>query len=175
MTFKKLDLINFLPSSKRLTYKILSIDDLSSFGSLAGNSYIREYLMEGMEVTTDDCLKWIDESNKLFKEKNVGLYLVYENDSLVGYAGFSRAHERIEDIEVLFAFPKKHSGKGFATEVCGALVHLFKSNLRNVKLVAVAHPKNTASVHVLKKCGFVSIDSSDGDLSHLLHFEQQGP
>ncbi|EQC46695.1 acetyltransferase (GNAT) domain protein [Bacteriovorax sp. DB6_IX] len=81
--------------------------------------------MEGMEVTTDDCLQWIDESNKLFEEKKVGLYLVYENDLLVGYAGFSRAHERIDDIEVLFAFSKNHSGKGFATEVCGALVQFF--------------------------------------------------
>ncbi|WP_034722496.1 GNAT family N-acetyltransferase [Bacteriovorax sp. DB6_IX] len=125
MTFKKLESINFLPSSKRLTYKMISLDDISSFESLARNSYIREYLMEGMEVTTDDCLQWIDESNKLFEEKKVGLYLVYENDLLVGYAGFSRAHERIDDIEVLFAFSKNHSGKGFATEVCGALVQFF--------------------------------------------------
>ncbi|EQC46697.1 hypothetical protein M901_1944 [Bacteriovorax sp. DB6_IX] len=45
--------------------------------------------------------------------------------------------------------------------------------MRNIKLIAVAHPENTASVQVLKKCGFVSIDSNDGDLSHLLHFELQ--
>jgi RimJ/RimL family protein N-acetyltransferase len=127
--------------------------------------------MEGMDVSREDCLEWIKASTELFKEKAVGLYLVYQEGSIVGYAGFSKAHEGIGNIEVLFAFPKEHSGKGLATEVCSALLEASSSYLQNSRVVAVAHPENIASVKVLKKCGFVPTESNDGDLSHLLHFE----
>lgn len=160
----------FLPRSKRFTYKKLSLSDLPYFESLARNSHIRQYLMEGMDVSSEDCLGWVKASTELFKERAVGLYLVFQEGSLIGYAGFNKAHEGLDDIEVLFAFTKEHSGKGFATEVCSALLDASCSYLKNTKIIAVAHPENIASVKVLKKCGFVSTASGDGDLSHLLHF-----
>jgi RimJ/RimL family protein N-acetyltransferase len=127
--------------------------------------------MEGMDVTREDCLEWIKASSELFKEKAVGLYLIYQEGSIVGYAGFSKAHEGINNIEVLFAILKEYSGKGLATEVCSALLEASSTYLKNSRVVAVAHPENIASVKVLKKCGFVPSDSTDGELSHLLHFE----
>ncbi len=173
MSTMKSDTQHFFPISKRLTYKKLSLSDLYCFESLACNSHIRQYLMEGMDVSREDCLEWIKASTELFKEKAVGLYLVYQKGSIVGYAGFSKAHEGMDSIEVLFALPKEHSGKGFATEICSALLEASNSYLKNIRVVAVAHPENIASVKVLKKSGFVPTGPNAGDLSHLLHFELQ--
>lgn len=58
-------------------------------------------------------------------------------------------------------FPKKHWGKGYATEAYKSVIdELFRSGF--TKIIAVHHVDNLASGRVMQKCGmsFVGYDKS---------------
>ncbi len=56
--------------------------------------------------------------------------------------------------ELGFMIVRRFWGKGFATEVAGRLIHYVLEDLRFPAVNALAHPANSASIHVLTKLGF---------------------
>ncbi|MNT63358.1 Acetyltransferase (GNAT) family protein [compost metagenome] len=91
-------------------------------------------------------------------------------DEVIGYCGFMNTHPPSRDLDIVYAFPTKYTGKGYATEVCKALVELAKASKFDGGISAVVNPENKASIKVLEKCGFVSEGFCIGDLNHLLKY-----
>lgn len=63
--------------------------------------------------------------------------------------------------EIGYVLSKKHWGKGYATEVCKAVIdELFRNGF--TKIIAAHHVDNPASGRVMEKCGmsFIGYDKS---------------
>ncbi|QHT68263.1 GNAT family N-acetyltransferase [Rhodocytophaga rosea] len=75
-----------------------------------------------------------------------------ESGTLIGLALLKKL-EPTEEIEVGYRFHRSYWGKGFATEVCKALVEYGFTQVGLKKIVGITHPDNLASQKVLKKCG----------------------
>lgn len=156
--------------SPRLFYHPISEEDFDDLYALTKNEHVREFLMEGLEISPEECKELILKSRILFAADGVGLYLIKEKDTFVGYCGFMEPHDPSKYLDVVYAFPEKFTGKGFATEACKALIDLAARSKLKRPLTAVVHPQNRASIHVLEKCGFNHTGAAPGELSHLLRY-----
>ena len=97
----------------------------------------------------------------------LGVWIVYErgSDDPIGRAVLRHLHlDGYGEIETGYAFYQPYWGRGFATEITRACLTLGFEQLHCVSIVAVTTPENTASQHVLYKCGF-TLDR---------HFERDG-
>jgi len=63
--------------------------------------------------------------------------------------------------ELSYGFRRDRWGRGYATEAARACVSHGFEELGVTKIVADVDPANTASVHVLEKCGFARVGELD--------------
>ena len=76
----------------------------------------------------------------------------------VGFAGFLRCdYLDVDDFEFGFALHENLWAKGYATEIGRAQIAYGFTNLCALRLLAVAHPQNAASLRVLEKIGMKSL------------------
>ena len=158
------------PSSSRLTYKCLSVADLEVFSDLVQDSHVREFLMEGMELSPDECKDFITKSQSLQEKYSLGFYLIVWSDKVIGYCGFMDTHPASADLDVVYAFPMKYTGQGFATEVCKALLVLAAKVQFPADITAVVNLENKPSIKVLEKCQFKNEGFCEGELNHLIKY-----
>jgi ribosomal-protein-alanine N-acetyltransferase len=165
---------DLLPSAPRLDFKLLRHEQLALFYNLALDPHVRKFLMEGQEMTEEECYNLISSSEAIHARTGLGLYLVYAGGKLIGYAGFMNTHPPSSDVDIIFAFAKDHTRQGFGSEACEALVKYFRSSKFADSLMAVVHPKNTASIKILEKNHFAREGSAGGDLGHLFQYRLTG-
>lgn len=156
-----------LPVCPNLTFKKIVREDLQDFLVLVRDPHVKEFLLEGLEVSDEEGIAWIAEADNLQNELGLGLYLVYEKTQLLGYCGYTKAHAAPDVIDIVYAFPKKYSGKGLASKVCAALVKLAQEVSPQTPLSAVVNPFNYPSMRVLEKNGFKFRGPGFGELNHL--------
>lgn len=159
-----------IPTSPRLSYKLISMDDLATFSKLAQDHHVREFLMEGFELSTEECQDLISAGLELHNQHGLGIYLISNQNEIIGYCGFMHTNPRSQDLDVVYAFLKDHTGKGYATEACKALTKLAKDLNFPGEITAVVNPENKPSIKVLEKCGFVNQGFCEGDLNHLIKY-----
>ena len=60
----------------------------------------------------------------MFAEFSLGLWLVDEasGDDAIGFCGYWTFAELGPDLQLLYAFTKRHTGRGYATEAATALI-----------------------------------------------------
>ena len=106
-----------------------------------------------------------------YREDNPGLggFVVelLENQQYIGNAILRHVEYKPgNDLEVGYALLPDCWGKGYATEITRALVAYAQENFGARRLVAFTAPENTASNHVLEKCGFRNVglaQTADGE------------
>lgn len=74
------------------------------------------------------------------------------DQAYLGYCGM-RYHEQLQCMELLYGFPIKHWGKGYASEAAKAALGFGCNVLYLLKIIAFANPLHLATQHVLKKIG----------------------
>lgn len=75
-------------------------------------------------------------------------------------------------LEVGYELHPDHWGRGFATELCGALVELASTLFPGETLAAIIAPENVASRIVLERCGFVETGSGTDEHGAFVSFER---
>lgn len=77
-----------------------------------------------------------------------------ETGELIGDTGVNEVEGNLDEVEIGYGICKKHSGKGYATEVLGAMSEFIVETFRiNVLYGRVMHGNN-ASIRVLEKNGY---------------------
>jgi ribosomal-protein-alanine N-acetyltransferase len=82
------------------------------------------------------------------------------SQELIGWAGLQFLPETIET-EVAYLFGKGYWGQGYATEAAMASVQFGFETLGLKSIIAVVHPENKASIHVIEKLGMSFIDRAN--------------
>jgi len=169
------------PQSLRLRYEPLGADGLGWFQQLAVDPHIKRYLLDGETVTQDWCLAELGRSQQLFRERGVGLWLIRENGEQagrgrgaapIGFAGFRVFEEVSPEIQLLYAFLERVTGRGYATE-CGHALLRYASEAPRPgfdEMLAGVDPPNRASIRVLEKLGFAPAGSAPGEFGEISLF-----
>ena len=76
------------------------------------------------------------------------------NSDLIGLCGpMLRLIDKVNEVELGYAFPRMYWGLGYATEAAGASLEHCRRALGHQRVVAIIHPDNHASIRVISKIG----------------------
>lgn len=113
---------------------------------------------ENLYPDKEEELKYLqDYVDKQYRYYEYGIWAIEKKDTkeLIGRAGVS-LRPGCDDLELGFVIGKDYQKKGYAIEACEAIVDYACKELYAKRIVAYCHPKNTASIGLLKKLGFES-------------------
>ena len=94
---------------------------------------------------------------KTYGYGNWGILPVGES-KIIGWAGLQFLPE-LHETEVGYLLDKPFWGKGYATEAARASLQSGFDHFAFSRLIALVHPENIASRHVLEKCGMTYVDT----------------
>jgi len=76
------------------------------------------------------------------------------NLELIGLCGpMFRLIDKVNEVELGYAFPRTYWGSGYATEAARAALEHCRTALGHPRVIAIIHPENRASIRVITKIG----------------------
>lgn len=141
--------------TERLIVRELELSDMDALFELYSYEGMTDY-MEGLYSYEEEYEYQKAYIENMYRFFGYGMWLVWEKESgkLVGRAGIEHREELEGEPELGYAIGTPWQGKGYATEVCRAILAYAKEELGFEELCSVVLPENKASVHLLEKLGF---------------------
>jgi ribosomal-protein-alanine N-acetyltransferase len=137
-------------TTDRLILRPLTLDDAEAAFEWTGDERVARYMIysthESVE-TTKEWLRSIKTSDTVFEFG----FVRRSDNKLIGSGGI-RLHED-GFWEFGYNFHYDCWGQGYATEASKAMIDHVRSRYGNIRLKAECAAENTASAHVIEKCG----------------------
>jgi len=147
--------MNIIIETHRLYFREFTEADAPLICQLNSDPEVMRYLHEA-ETTKDNAVEVIRNiimpQYALYRHGRWALHLKDDN-TFIGWCGLKYVKER-DEIDMGYRLLKGHWGKGYATEAAKATVEYGFHALNLPRMIARAHIENTASLHVIEKCGF---------------------
>lgn len=137
---------------------MLRDSDLDDLAALFADPEVMRYVGNGLPTDRAEAQKALTSIIAHWNRHGFGRWAIEDKESreFVGYGGL---RSLFGTPEVVYHLATRHWGKGLATEVALASLN-FGFNVKSFdRIVAIAKPGNTASIHVMEKIG--------------MHFEKQ--
>ena len=137
-------------TTDRLILRPLTLDDAEAAFEWTGDTRVARYMIysthESIE-TTKEWLRSIQTSDTAFE---FGFVRISDN-KLIGSGGIRLKEDGFWE----FGYNLRYDcwGMGYATEASKAMIDHVRSRYGNVRLMAECAAENTASAHVIEKCG----------------------
>ena len=156
--------------TERCVVRELSLDDLEGLFAL--------YADDGMDAYTEPLYPYEEEKEfqrayieNMYRYFGYGMWLVFEKETnaLIGRAGLEhREYNDVVELELGYLIGRKYQGKGYATEVCKAILDYAKENAGFTRINTVIQDGNDVSIALSKKLGFEQKESyeMDGKIMH---------
>jgi RimJ/RimL family protein N-acetyltransferase len=147
----------------RLRYERVDREQIDAFHSLIQNEYVRRYLLDGQVLPREWTEQQIRNSQELFQQRGVGIWLTYEavSNELLGFCGFVVFPSLHPEPQLVYAVLERFSGHGYATEM--AMESISRARAQGfTEIIAGADDVNAASVRILEKLGFERISTYQG-------------
>lgn len=114
--------------------------------------------------------------NNMYRYFGYGMWLVFlkETGALIGRAGLE--HREIKEqteLELGYLIGTSYQGKGYATEVCKAIIEYAGEHTGFEQINCVIQEENKISISLAEKLGFSHIESYDMDGKIMLRFVRQ--
>lgn len=139
----------------RLRLRRVTTDDAAFVLELLNEpAYIRNIGDRGLR-TVDDARRYITERFAAsYEQHGFGLYAVEpkEGGGPLGISGLVR-RESLPDVDIGYAFLKRHWGRGYALEAAQAVLQHAQRDVGLKRLVAITAPDNQPSMALLRKLG----------------------
>ncbi len=130
-------------------------EDVDAFYRIYSNPDITKY-MEGLYQDVEQEKRYVRRyMETVYTFYGYGVWTVLERESgaVIGRAGFS-GREGFEDPELGFIIGVPWQGRGYAEEVCAAILRYGWLALEFEKVQALVEPGNSASLNLCRKLGF---------------------
>lgn len=150
--------------TERLSVRELALSDMDALFELYSYEGMTDY-MEGLYPYEEEYEYQKAYISNMYRFFGYGMWLVWEKESgkLVGRAGIEHREELEGEPELGYAIGTPWQGKGYATEVCRAILTYVKEELGFEEICSLVLPENKASVHLLEKLGFSEEEETEID------------
>lgn len=142
----------------RLRLRMFRPQDLDPLAALFADPDVMRYVGDGKPVLRDEAEKALISIIQHWHRNGFGRWAA-EYKETREFVGFGGLRSLFEQREVVYHFARAHWGKGLATELATASLRYGFEEHRFERIVAIAKPRNAASIHVMEKLG--------------MHFEMQ--
>lgn len=158
--------------TERCVIRELTLADMEALFELYSDEEVCRFTenLFDMEEETDYQRAYI---NNMYRYFGYGIWLVFhkETGELIGRAGLEHReyHEELE-LELGYLIGTKYQRKGYATEVCRAIVEYAKEEICALGVNCLIEEENTASIALAKKLGFEFIEYFQANGKEMLRF-----
>ncbi len=137
-------------TTDRLILRPLTLDDADAAFEWTGDERVAEYMIYSTHESVETTKEWLHTVKSTDTQFEFG-FVRRSDNKLIGSGGI-RLHD---DGFWEFGYNFRYDcwGMGYATEASLAMIELVRSRYGNVKLKAECAAENTASTHVIEKCG----------------------
>ncbi len=141
--------------SERLCFRLAAPKDEDALYEIWGDAETMRYC--GGAVRTERISKIIEYDRCEYEMHGNAVFALFQkaDGRLIGICGGKLDEGDPSRVEVIIHLGKQAWGKGFATESVKAYLKWLKDNNKASLVYASAHPDNTASISMMKKCGFI--------------------
>jgi RimJ/RimL family protein N-acetyltransferase len=143
-------------STHRLSLNTTVDKDIPALHSMIfSDPEVMRFAFDGRTLSMEECQNYIRQHFKL-TEYLTGIATLWEKatEEVIGVAGLIPCRPLgKEDMELGFVLARSAWGKGYATEIGKAQIDFGFDTLKLDRLIAMVHPDNRASEHVIVKLG----------------------
>lgn len=134
-----------------------TLRDEDALFEILRDAEVARYIADGKPFSREKVREFLVWAKNYERENGFCRWKIVEKSSgeIAGSCGFARPHETTE-IELGYLFARKHWGKGYATEIAGAVTAYGFKKLGFREIIAITDAENTASQKVLEKIGFAA-------------------
>ena len=149
--------------TERLELRAFEPSDLEALHAVYGDQDVTRFT--NPFPTLDDTRRLLDIHVREAAAGNPAFWAVIERASgdLIGDAGVGLIDGIGPEYELGYTLGKPWWGRGYATEAARAVRDHALAQLGLPRVLAVVHPDNAASIHVLEKIGMVRVGPRDGE------------
>lgn len=143
------------PTTARLRLRRLTFDDAAFIVELLNDPDWIRYIGDRNVRTDEDARGYLARGPLTsYVRYGFGLYAVEVrgDPAPAGICGLIR-RDGLDDIDLGFAFLPRHRNKGYASEASAAVLDEARTVLGLRRVVAIADPRNIASISVLRRAG----------------------
>ena len=139
-------------TTDRLILRPLTLDDAEAAFEWTGDERVAKYMIYSTHESVDTTKEWLRSIKTSDTAFEFG-FVRRSDNKLIGSGGI-RLHD---DGFWEFGYNFRYDcwGMGYATEASKAMIELVRSRYGDVSLKAECAAENTASAHVIEKCGLV--------------------
>jgi ribosomal-protein-alanine N-acetyltransferase len=139
-----------LIETDRLRLRIFRSDDLDNLATLLADRDVMRYVEDGQPKDRDVAEKALNSIIAHWERHGFGRWAVEERSTgrFIGFGGLRSLHGTPE---VVYHLAPAYWGKGYGAELGRAALNFGFNDRGFDRIVAIAKPDNTASVHVMEK------------------------
>lgn len=153
--------------TERLLLRETTIEDVDAFWDMYQEPELTKYT-EKLYPTLEEEKAYIRDyiqNMYYFYEFGVWTVICKESGRTIGRAGFSLREGR-EEPELGYVIAKDCQGRGYAAEICTAILQYAKECMEISTVGAVVHKDNLPSIGLLKKLGFLYAEEQSQDMEY---------
>ena len=140
--------------TERLRLRMFRPDNLDELARLFSDSDVLRYVGDGKPVNREETDKALKSIIEHWTSHGFGRWAVIDKNTQE-FVGFGGLRSLLGTPEVVYHLAKAHWGKGVATELARASLRFGFEEHRFERVVAIAKPGNTGSIHVMEKIGML--------------------
>lgn len=139
-------------TTDRLILRPLTLDDADAAFEWTGDERVARYMIYSTHESVETTKEWLRTVKTTDKQFEFG-FVRKSDGKLIGSGGI----RLLEDGFWEFGYNLRYDcwGQGYATEAAKAMIEYIRSCHGNIRLRSECAAENTASAHVIEKCGLV--------------------
>jgi ribosomal-protein-alanine N-acetyltransferase len=143
--------------TERLKLRKIGNEDVAGFFKLRSNPETMRFIPRPLATTEQDILDFINVGDEYYAKGDMINFTIAlkETNEFVGSIGFYRTNWEAERTEVGYILDPEHRGKGYTHEAMVEMIRFAFNNIGFHSLEAIIDPRNTASINVVERVGFV--------------------
>jgi RimJ/RimL family protein N-acetyltransferase len=143
-------------TTERCVLRELTLDDMDALFALYGQPGVTEY-MEGLYEREEEERYEQAYIENMYRYYGYGMWLVCKKDTgeIIGRAGLEhRDYHGTAELEMGYLIAPAEQRKGYATEVCRAMMDYARDNLDFLRINCLIQAENMVSKHLVERLGF---------------------
>jgi len=151
--------LNLHIETERLIIRPYALTDLDDLYAVVSEPDFYQFIPEDVPSRDDvrRIIEWsirCNEKNTLTKIHKLNLAIVdQKRQTLIGYCGLGPDDVKETEVELYYGISEAYRGQGIAYEAAQALLKYAFNKIGLLKVVAVVHPENVASLRIVDKLG----------------------